>query len=249
MFNFNINPEIIGIGPVSIRYYGVIYALGFIISFLYLDYLRKKNRLELSRDSIYDLIFYLVIGVVLGARIFEVLVWSPGYYFSNPGQIIAIWNGGLSFHGGLIGAALACYLFSKKHKLSFLKLADAIIIPGTLALALGRIGNFLNGELYGTVTDVSWCVNFPDALGCRHPYQIYASLGHLASFLILLMLNKKERKQGFIFWMGILLFGAFRLILDFWREDPRWLGLSLGQYLSIPLILMAGYVLLKHYKS
>ena len=147
MFNFNINPEILGIGPVSIRYYGIIYALGFIITFLYLDYLRKKNRLELSRDSIYDLIFYLVIGVVLGARIFEVLVWNPGYYFSNPGQIIAIWNGGLSFHGGLLGAVLASYLFSRKHKLSFLKLADAIIIPTTLALALGRIGNFLNGEL------------------------------------------------------------------------------------------------------
>ena len=249
MFNFNINPEILSIGPVSIRYYGIIYALGFIITLFYLNYLRKKNRLELSKDDVYDLILYLVIGVVLGARIFEVMVWSPGYYFSNPGQIIAIWNGGLSFHGGLIGAALACYLFSKKHKLSFLKLADAIIVPGTLALALGRIGNFLNGELYGTVTNLSWCVNFPDALGCRHPYQIYASLGHFASLFILLMVNKKEHKQGFIFWMGILLFGMFRLILDFWREDARWLGLSLGQYLSIPLILIAGYVLLRHYKS
>jgi len=249
MINWNISPELFKIGPFSIRYYGIIYALGFIITFFYLNYLRKKSKLELSKDQIYDLIFYLVIGVVLGARIFEVLVWQPGYYFNNLSQIIAIWNGGMSFHGGLIGALLAAYIFSKKNNISLTKLADIVIIPATLALALGRIGNLLNSEIYGTVTNVSWCFNFPNVLGCRHPYQIYSSLLHFLVFGILLRMNKKERKQGFIFWIAMLLLAIGRFILDFFREDPTFLGLNLGQYLSIILIVISSYVLIKNYKN
>ena len=124
MFNFNINPDLINIGFLHIRYYGLIYALGFIITFFYLNYLRKKQKLELNKDQLYDLIFYLVIGVVLGARIFEVLFWNPAYYFNNLLEIFAIWNGGLSFHGGLVGGLLASYIFCKKNNISLLKLSD-----------------------------------------------------------------------------------------------------------------------------
>ena len=245
MINFNINPDLISIGLLHIRYYGIIYVLGFLITFFYLNHQRKKQKLELSKDQIYDLIFYLIIGVVLGARIFEVLFWNPSHYFNNLLEIFAIWNGGLSFHGGLAGALFAIYLFSKKNNISLLKLADLIVITATLALSLGRIGNLLNSEIYGTITNVSWCFNFLDVEGCRHPYQIYSSLAHLFSFFILLILNKKEKKQGFIFFIGLILFGIVRFILDFFREDPRWFSLTLGQYLSIPLILISIYILIK----
>ena len=245
MINWNINPELFSIGSLGIRYYGLIYVLGFIIAFFYLNYQRKKQKLELSKDQIYDLMLYLVIGVVLGARIFEVLFWQPSYYFNNLSQIIAIWNGGMSFHGGLVGAILSVYLFSKKNKISLKKLSDLLIIPATLALALGRIGNLLNSEIYGTVTNVSWCFNFQDAIGCRHPYQIYASLAHFLSLFILLKMNKKENKEGYLFFLGLFLFGITRFILDFWREDLLYYGLNLGQYFSIPLILISLYYLRK----
>ena len=245
MINWNINPELFSIGSLGIRYYGLIYVLGFIIAFFYLNYQRKKQKLELSKDQIYDLMLYLVIGVVLGARIFEVLFWQPSYYFNNLSQIIAIWNGGMSFHGGLVGAILSVYLFSKKNKISLKKLSDLLIIPATLALALGRIGNLLNSEIYGTVTNVSWCFNFQDAIGCRHPYQIYASLAHFLSLFILLKMNKKENKEGYLFFLGLFLFGITRFILDFWREDLLYYGLNLGQFFSIPLILISLYYLRK----
>jgi len=249
MINWNFNPELFHIGNLSIRYYGLIYVIGFIIAFLYLDYQRKKQKLELSKDQLYDLMLYLLIGLVLGSRLFEVLFWNPGYYFNNLSEIIALWKGGMSFHGGLVGTIIAGYLFSKKNKISLAKLADLTIIPATLALALGRIGNLLNSEIYGTITNVSWCFNFSNVNGCRHPYQIYMFLGLLFSFFILLNLNKKTRKEGFILWVGILLFGIFRFILDFFREDIRYLGLSLGQYFSIPLILISIYILFKNYKN
>jgi len=245
LINWNINPELFSIGSLGIRYYGLIYVLGFIIAFFYLNYQRKKQKLELSKDQIYDLMLYLLIGVVLGARIFEVLFWQPSYYFNNLSQIIAIWNGGMSFHGGLVGAILSVYLFSKKNKISLKKLSDLLIIPATLALALGRIGNLLNSEIYGTVTNVSWCFNFQDAIGCRHPYQIYASLAHFLSLFILLKMNKKENKEGYLFFLGLFLFGITRFILDFWREDLLYYGLNLGQYFSIPLILISLYYLRK----
>ncbi|MEK6907450.1 MAG: prolipoprotein diacylglyceryl transferase [Nanoarchaeota archaeon] len=245
MINWNVNPELFNIFGLSVRYYGLFYALGFVITFFYLDYLRKKIKLELSKDDIYDLIFYLVIGVVLGARIFEVLFWNPSYYFKNLGQILAIWNGGMSFHGGLIGAVIAALLYSKKHKISFLKLADILIIPATLALFLGRLGNLFNSEIYGTITNVSWCFNFDNVIGCRHPYQIYSSLAHLFSFFILLKLSKKQHKEGYLFSLGLLLFGLVRFVLDFYREDLLYYGLTLGQYFSIPLILISLYILTK----
>lgn len=249
MINWNFNPELFHIGNFSIRYYGLIYVLGFIILFFYLNHLRKKQKLELNKYKIYDLIIYLILGVISGSRLFEVLFWNPSYYFSNPLQIIAIWNGGMSFHGGLIGALIAGYYFSKKNKISLAKLADIIIIPATFALSLGRMGNLFNSELYGTITNIPWCFNFSDVEGCRHPYQIYGALKRFLVFCILILMNRKDHKPGFIFWNAMLLLAIGRFILDFFREDLRWLGLSLGQYLSIGIILISGYILLKYYRK
>jgi len=227
----------------------VIYVFGFLLLLWYLNYMSKAGKTEMSKDDNYDLVFCLIIGVVAGARLFQVLIWQPWYYFSNPLEIIMIWKGGLSFHGGLAGAVAAAWWFSKQKKQSFLHIADLVTIPAVFVLALGRIGNFINGELWGTVTNVPWCVKFKGAEGCRHPVQIYGALGRFLLGGLLLLYNKEKRKEGFIFLVFMLLIGAGRLFIDFLREDPRILGLSTGQYLSIATIIIAGYFLIRFYKQ
>ncbi|MEK6932999.1 MAG: prolipoprotein diacylglyceryl transferase [Nanoarchaeota archaeon] len=249
MINWNIDPVLLSFWNLEIRYYGLIYVIGFLITFFYLDYLRKKEKLELRLNQINDLLFYLIIGVILGARIFEVLFWNPRYYFSNPLEILAIWNGGMSFHGGLIGVIFAALIFCKKNSLNVLKLLDILVIPGVFSLALGRIGNLLNSEIPGTITNVSWCFNFQNTGGCRHPYQIYAALKRFLVFGVLLMLNKKEHKNGYLFFISMLLLAIGRFALDFFREDLRYLGLSIGQYFSIAIVSIIAYILLKYYRK
>jgi len=200
MFVNNINPTLITLGQFQIRYYGLIYAFGFLLAILFLRYFARKGYVKLKDDEIYDLVFWLIIGIVVGARIFEVFIWNPGYYFANPGQMLAIWRGGLSFHGAFAGAIAAMYFFCKKHNLSFMRMADLIVIPAALAVALGRIGNFLNSELYGYPTDVSWCVVFKrvDDI-CRHPYQLYSAIKRTLIFGILFYLNTKKHRTDLFF--------------------------------------------------
>ncbi|MBR9691612.1 prolipoprotein diacylglyceryl transferase, partial [Candidatus Woesearchaeota archaeon] len=211
---------------------------------------KKKQELKLTKKDVESFILYIILGVILGARLFEVLIWNPVYYFSNPLEIFAVWKGGLSLHGGLAGAALVLYFFCKKYNIKFLKLADILVLPGLFALAVGRIANFINAELVGTVTNAGWCVKFPGYEGCRHPVQLYASAGRfiLLGYLAALK-NIKKFKDGFLFWNFILFMGIGRFITDFLRDDPRVLGLSMGQYLSIVMVIVAGYVLIKYYKK
>jgi len=241
-----INPVIAQIGPFQIRYYGVIYALGFLIAY----YVLVKNREQLgwSRDDVDSYLLQLIAGVVIGARVFHVLFWEPSYYMQRPLEVLMIWKGGLAFHGGLAGALVVSYYFCKKKKTPLLSLADTLVIPAAIALALGRIANFINGELWGTVTNVPWCVEFPGAGGCRHPVQLYAAAKRFAVAGILYFLKKKKRPRGYLFWMFILLMGLGRLIIDFWRADSRFLGLSAGQYFSALMVLVALYALAKSKK-
>jgi phosphatidylglycerol:prolipoprotein diacylglycerol transferase len=260
MFTLNINPVLLRLGPVEIRYYGIIYALGFVFALWYLLRLSKRGKLSLSEDEVYDLMIYLIVGVLIGARLFEILFYHPVYYFSNPGQIISYWNGGLSFHGGLVGALVAGWLFlrKKKRKCSFYELADAVIVPAALALSLGRIANFINGELYGKVTSLPWGVKFPGVAGYRHPTQIYESLAYLAIFIYLylvkdyLTVDKKHGKgyQGYLFWMFVALYGLLRFIIEFWKEpETLFLGVPVGQIFSAIMLVIGGYVLLRHYSK
>jgi len=249
MFIHNLNPILLKLGPVEIRWYGVIFVFGFLLSMWWLDWMRRKGRAGLTKDDVSDLIVYILVGVVIGARLFEVFVWNPGYYLSNPVRAVMVWQGGLSFHGGLIGALIAGWLFCKKKNKDFLHLADILVIPAAFGLALGRIANFINGELFGIVANVPWCVKFPAAGGCRHPVQIYGAVGRLFLSFYLLMLSRKERKRGFILLGFILLMGIGRFFLDFLREDARFLGLSTGQYLSVFMVIVAGYLLLRYYKN
>ncbi len=255
MYIHNLNPILLQIGPAEIRWYGLVYAVGFLGTLIFLLHLQKKAQLKLTRDEIYDLVLYAMLGVMIGARLFMVL-WEPTYYLSNPVNLLKIWEGGMSFHGGFAGIIIAVYLFAKKKKLSFLELADLFTFPTMLALALGRIANFINGELWGTITTqekTSWCVNFKNTGGgdiCRHPQQLYAATYRIIlSIYFLALILKTKFKAGFLFWNFMLLEGLGRFIVDFWREDQRFIYLSLGQYFSIIMILISTIVLLKWYRS
>src|SRR3989344_7494538 len=146
MFTHSISPVLLNIGSFEIRYYGIIYALGFILAYFFIEKLRKEKQVDLDTESY---LFYILLGTLIGARIFYILFYNLPFYIKNPFEILALWHGGLSFHGGLLGAAIAAYLFSRKCNIKFLKLADITSIPLAFGLFLGRIGNFLNGELYG----------------------------------------------------------------------------------------------------
>ena len=242
MFTSTLDPVLFSIGPLSIRWYSLAYILGFLgLLWLLLNY-SKNKKIELNKEEVYDFVFWMMIGVVLGGRLGEVLFWNPSYYFSNPLEILKVWHGGMSFHGGLIGGVIACYFFCRKKKISFWKMADIVVIPAMFFWALGRLANFVNGELYGPVTSVSWCVNFPNVEGCRHPYQIYAFLEQMVIGFFLVFLYSKEKvrkKEGLLFWTFIMLAGLGRFVVDFWRVDEAmiWL-LSVGQWLSLVMFVI-----------
>ncbi len=151
-----------------------------------------------------------------------------------------IWQGGMSFHGGLIGAVVAGLIFCRKYKVKFYKLADFLMLPLAFFLFIGRIANFINGELVGIKTNVPWCVVFKDYDGCRHPSQLYEALKNLVIFFTLFFLyTKKKLKDGIVFWGFVLMYGVLRFIVTFWRESIRLFGLSMGQYLNILMVIVS----------
>lgn len=257
MFYHNINPVLLELGPFQIRYYGLFYALGFVIAYFLIYHLAKRKALSITKDDVADFLVYAIVGVILGARMVYVAVYNPLFYFQNPFEIIALWHGGLSFHGGLIGAIVASYLFCRRKKIDFYDLADIAVIPVALALALGRIGNFINAELYGRITNVPWCVDYSKnqfvqnlPSGCRHPSQIYASTKDLAIFAVLWFIKGKKLPKGFMFWSFVTLYGLFRTPVEFFRAPDEQIGFifsyfTMGQLLSFPLFLLGLYMLFK----
>ncbi|MBI2542274.1 prolipoprotein diacylglyceryl transferase [Candidatus Woesearchaeota archaeon] len=255
MFFHNINPVLLEIGPLQIRYYGLFWAAGFILAYFLIAYLAKKKELKLEKDDVSDLLVYEIVGVVLGARLAYVFIYNPLFYLQNPSEIIALWHGGLSFHGGLLGAAAAGYMFCKKKKIEFYDLADIIVVPAALALALGRLGNFTNAELYGRLADVPWCIDYSKSqyadvpAGCRHPSQIYASIKNLAIFAVLWLIKGKNLPKGFMFWSFITLYGLFRAIVEIFRQPDEQIGFifsyfTMGQLLSFMLFCIGAYMLI-----
>lgn len=249
MFYNNINPILAEIGPFTIRYYGLIFALGLLVSFFMIRHLAKKRQLPLSGRDFDELFILLTIGVLVGARLGSVLS-SLGYYLANPIEVIAVWNGGLAFHGGLIGIVTAVLVFAKRKKISFYGLADIIAIPAALALAFGRVANFINGEFFGTITTLPWGVKFGDIPGFRHPVQVYEAIKNLAIFAVLLQLEKKKLPRGFLFWMFIFLYGLLRFLLEYLKVVPKFaFGLTWGQFWCIPMVIVGGFMLWKLKKA
>jgi phosphatidylglycerol:prolipoprotein diacylglycerol transferase len=239
-------------GPFEIRYYGLVYVVGFLIAFLYLRHLIMSKRLRLDMEELYDLIFYNLLGVLIGSRIIHVVFWDPLNYLMEPWRILFVWEGGMAFHGGLLGVAVATYLFwrrpSVRKKISFARLGDFLAIPAVFILAVGRVVNFVNAELVGKVTEVQWCVVFPNYDEyCRHPQQLYSALKRFAVFGWLLFVeSRKKHKDGFVMWNMVFLMGIGRFVIDFFRVDAVWLGMTAGQYLSLVMIVSGAYVLWKY---
>ncbi|MFT4343277.1 MAG: prolipoprotein diacylglyceryl transferase [Candidatus Woesearchaeota archaeon] len=241
MFYHTIDPVLVSLGPISIRYYGLVYILGFVLGYFLLQKLGEKSKL-LTKDQASDIILYIAIGAIIGARLIYAIIYNFGYYSVNLIEIFYVWQGGLSFHGGFIGATIALYLYTKKKNLDILKIGDILVIPLAIGLALGRIANFINAELVGRVTSVSWCVYFPGEEECRHPSQIYASIKNMIIFTVLLTTySLKKLPRGMLVSIFLIMYGSFRFIIEFFRApDPQLgfiiLGLSMGQILSIIVI-------------
>lgn len=244
----NLNPTLLHLGPLEIRWYGLVYVLGFFLAVGWLFYARKKGWTELSKDGIWDLMFYLLLGVLIGSRVFMIF-WQPSIYLFKPWNLLYFWQGGMSFHGGFAGIVTAGWLYCRKKGLNFWEIADLLSVPTIFALALGRIANFINGELVGRAWEGKWCVVFPQYdEACRHPNMLYSALQRLAVFGWLLILSfRKEFKPGFIFWNFVFFEGLGRFLVDFYREDLLYFGLSLGQWFSLAMIIVAGWVFWKRY--
>jgi phosphatidylglycerol:prolipoprotein diacylglycerol transferase len=235
-FIHNINPVLLSLGPVEVRYYGLAYAIGFIYLYYVLRKAAESGSIKnFGRVAAEELALYAMLGVIAGGRLGYFIFNMPLELLKNPLELFMIWHGGMSFHGGFMGAVAAGWIFARKRSISFWQLADLAVVPAAFAIALGRIANFINSELVGRQTDVSWCVYFHEFEGCRHPYQLYQSLALFAVFGILLALRHRMRqKHGALFWAFVLLYGVARFITDFWRDDALMLlGLSGGQVLSL----------------
>jgi len=240
------DPIAIHLGPLAVHWYGLMYLLGFML-FLWLGKrrLRTLNRPGWDDKLLDDLLFYGVLGVVLGGRLGEVLFYHPGYYFSHPLEILAVWQGGMSFHGGFLGVLAAMALFARKRHITWLQLMDFIAPLVPLGLGAGRIGNFINGELWGRPTDVPWGMVFPDVDNVpRHPSQLYEfALEGLALFALLWLYSKKPRPTGAVSGLFLIGYGSFRFLAEFTRNPDDGIfglmtfGVSMGQWLSLPMVL------------
>jgi phosphatidylglycerol:prolipoprotein diacylglycerol transferase len=240
MFINNLDPVLFSIGPVSIRWYGVLYLLGVLFVYWYVRREIMLGRLSTTVKRFDDVYFWVVVGCVLGARLFEVLFYDPSYYFANPLKILAVWEGGLSFHGALIGVILVLVWWCKKDKLSFWQVADLFIVPAALGQCFGRLGNFFNSELVGLPFNGPWAVIYAkiDEVP-RHPVQIYEILYNLIIFFVLLAMKKKS-KPGQLFATFLILYGAFRFIVEYFKTpEVVWGFLTIGQWLSV-LMVVAG---------
>lgn len=263
MFIHNIDPVFLNIGPLEIRYYGLVYFIGFLFIYFYFKYLVKNKKIKsLDNENVDLFMIYLMLGSIIGARILDFLFFNTLIIFTDPLEILRIWHGGMSIHGGIIGATFASYVFSRKHKAKFHELADNIIIPLMVFLGIGRIANFINGELWGTHSAGRFCVDYSQNQyinppeGCRHPYTIYESLKNFATAIILLGIKAKAKlKTGLLFWSGIFLYNFFRFFIDFYRDggEPRLLlGLTMTQYLCIIFVIISSisiYLLRKEEKE
>jgi phosphatidylglycerol---prolipoprotein diacylglyceryl transferase len=246
-----INPVLVQWGPLAIRWYALSYIAGLVLGWLLIRRIVSDERYwngakRPSAESIDDLLVYCAFGVIIGGRLGNVLFYDPEYYFSHPIEIFKVWEGGMAFHGGLIGALIGALLFCRRYKAPVWTVFDLCCLVAPIGIFLGRIANFIRPELWGRPTDVPWAVVFPGTDGQpRHPSQIYeALLEGLLAFIILYILAQigALRRPGVITGMFAILYGAARIFSEFFREpDPRvedlGRGLTMGMVLSLPLII------------
>ncbi len=251
-----INPEIIHIGPLVIRWYAMAYIMGCVVGLIYIKLLIKNiNFFDTSSNKIKkqffdDLMFYCLLGIILGGRFGYVIFYNLKEYAANPAEIFYVWHGGMSFHGGLLGVIFACYLLSKKYKKNYLQITDILAPAAPIGLFLGRIANFVNAELYGSYTKLPWGVIFPNETLARHPSQLYeAFLEGIVLFIILLVLWRKKAYlyTGKLSGYMLLFYAIFRILVEFIRIPDYYIFgiITSGQMLSIPMAIFGIFLIIR----
>jgi phosphatidylglycerol:prolipoprotein diacylglycerol transferase len=242
------DPVAFSLGPVAVRWYGLMYLVAF-VQFILLGRYRIRTRPGfITVAQLDDLLFYGMLGVIVGGRLGQVLFYEPGYYLANPLEIFAVWKGGMAFHGGFLGVLVAMGLWSRKHHIAWFDITDFIAPLVPLGLAAGRIGNFINGELWGRICDpaLPWGMVFPQAgdLLPRHPSQLYhVGLEGVALFVILWLYSSSPRPRSATSGVFLIGYGAFRFVTEFFREPDAGIfgqsyAVSMGQWLSLPMVVI-----------
>ncbi len=239
----NLNPVILDLGPVQVRWYGLMYVIGFLIAGYFLKVLVKSNFLKISLDKIDSLITMMIICMFIGARTFYVFIYNWDYYSQNLLDLLAVWKGGLSFHGALVGLLVGGFIFARQQKITWFEVMDSVALVGTPGMFLGRIGNFINGELYGRITNSQFGIIFPEGGPFpRHASQLYeAFLEGILLFVILWTVKPKIKIYGIISGLFVSLYGVFRFFVEFFREPDSQLGfyfggITMGQILCFIMI-------------
>ncbi len=238
MYIHTLNPTILQLGPLEIRWYGVMYVLAFLVTYYYVRAAIRQGKLSLTEKELDNLLGLMVVCMILGARLFYAIFYNPSYFIEAPWRILFIWEGGLSFHGGFLGIFLAGFWYSRKKGIPILRLADTFCVPLALGNAFGRIGNFINGELYGVATNLPWGVIFPGAEGARHPTQLYEVAYNIIIFGILYSQRNKKWPDGKLFGIFMILYSIFRFSVEFIKDLPSYGPLTMGQWLTIPVFLI-----------
>ena len=261
-----LDPVIVSFGFIQIRWYSLAYIAGILFALFWLKRCNEasgkaNHGKKLLSDKAYDDWLIWAIGsVIIGGRLGYVLFYSPGYFLKNPAEILMIWHGGMSFHGGLLGSIVGMWLFARKYKIEFLALTDILAVAAPVGLFFGRIANFINMELYGRVTGSNFGVIFPNGGDLpRHPSQLYeAFLEGLVSFIILFLLHRYTKLnsnwRGFLSGMFLVLYGSFRIVVENFREPDEQIGflfsqITMGQLLSLPIIFLGIFVIFYAKKS
>jgi phosphatidylglycerol---prolipoprotein diacylglyceryl transferase len=239
-----INPDIIRIGPLAVRWYGVMYLMGFTAAYFLVRYQLKTRKISINTQDIDSLFLFLLSGLVIGARLGYVIFYNLGDYLKSPLEIFAVWHGGMSFHGGLIGSVAGGLIFCRKYGADFWQLSDLIIVTAPIGLGLGRLGNFINGELYGRVTNVPWGMVFPSGGPMpRHPSELYEFLLEgVVLFSVLWLLRNRNLKAGTLTAVFLMLYGLFRFFVEFYRQPDPQIGFILG-YFTMGQILSSVMIL------
>lgn len=243
-----ISPVMFSIGPLDIRWYSMAYLVGILLGWFLINRNVQKNNLELNRQKVEDLIFYLTLGIILGGRLGYAIFYGGKAMWSEPWHILEIWKGGMSFHGGVAGVIIALWVYARKINYKFLGLTDLVVLYAPIGIFLGRLANFANDELWGRVTDVPWAIRFP-AGGYlpRHPSQLYeAFFEGIVMFLLLNWLWRYSfvrNRSGLVSALFVLMYGVFRISMEQFREPDQHMGfffggITMGQILSLPLIVL-----------
>lgn len=251
----NIDPVALSLGPLAIRWYALAYIAGIVIGWRYILILAKTPGAAMSAKNVDDFIVWATIGIVAGGRLGYVLFYRPDFYFANPEHILYVWQGGMSFHGGMLGMMVAVALFCRRQNLRLLAVSDMIAAATPIGLFFGRIANFINAELFGRTSDVSWAVVFPTGgPEPRHPSQLYeAGLEGIVLFIVLLAIlyfTKARERPGALTGAMFLGYGVARIFVELFREPDPFLGfivsgITMGQILSLPVMLLGGYLLFR----